>query len=72
MKYQITLDTSKNIFEKLPVIEAPSPKKAAEIYAGCPVERQLGRFGEIVVKTLDFPAKSFLYSKRPAAAAEEG
>ncbi|GJQ37265.1 MAG: hypothetical protein HND45_11835 [Chloroflexi bacterium] len=68
MKYQITLDTSKNIFEKLPVIEAPSPKEAAEIYAGCPVERHLGRLGgEIVVKRLGFPAQSFLYDKRPAS-----
>jgi hypothetical protein len=63
-QYKIALDLRKGIFEQLPIIEAQSPKKAAELYAG-KVTRHLERYGgEIAVTETHWPCKTYLYDRR--------
>lgn len=61
--YAIILDGQKSIFTDLPVIQASSPKQAAEIYTGGKVKRVMGRFGSIVVESQSWPCKRYLYNK---------
>ena len=63
MQYKITFDLQKGIFDQLPVIESESPKKAAEIYAG-KVTRHMNKYGgEIVVESIHWPCKTYLYDR---------
>lgn len=74
MEYRITLDMQKrSVFDNtLAIIEAKSPKEVAEQYAGEPLDRHVGnRGGDIVVETVSYPHRSFIYSRRPARADQQ-
>jgi hypothetical protein len=63
-RYKIALDLRKGLFDELPVIEAQSPKEAAELYAG-KVTRHLEKYGgEIAVAETHWPCKTYLYDRK--------
>lgn len=62
MKYEI-LDLSKSLYQDTVVIEAPSPKKAAENHFGFRVERCVGGMGNIVVYSKSYPRRGYVYKR---------
>jgi len=58
--YQIC-DISRPMLEAMPIIEASSPKKAAEIYLGTPAQRVMGHYARLVV-TDNYSGHTYLYN----------
>jgi hypothetical protein len=62
MKYEI-VDLSKSLFQEIVLIEASSPKVAAEKHFGFSVERCIGQHGYILVASKSYPCKTYLYKR---------